>query len=836
MTDFRTGNNIPASIDRTGTTVVFASSGNLTGGNQDFSFEIFLLEPVTNTLRQLTDNGVGGGMTASVSDDGDRIAFMSRADLTGENHDQSAEIFVMNRDGSAIRQLTSATLGSSAGPVISGNGNWIVFQSSADLTAGNADNSDEIFIINWDGSGLRQLTSSAAGSSAGARISDDGSRVVFSSDADLTGGNPDGSEEIFVINADGTDLRQLTSAATGDSSAPSISGNGLKVVFHSSSDLTGGNADGSDELFIINWDGTGLKQLTNSKISLLEDGNSQYPSIDDNGTLIVFHSNQYSGFQNLDANYEIWKIKPDGTGLTALTSSAVEYGSFLPSLSGDASRVVFIALADLTSGNPDENPEVFTIKTDKTALTRHTDTIWGFTGRAALSADGRKVAFTSSGDLTGGNGDLNTELFIVDGNGSNLKQLTSTTLGDAGKTSITGDGGRISLNSSSNYTGSNSDLNDEIFVMDSDGTNITQLTNTLLSTNENPRISRNGSKIVFQSDGNMTGNNPDNSIEIFAVDPDGSGLLQLTSAATGSSENPSISDDGTIIAFQSTSDLTGGNPEGNSEIFVIRSDGSGLAQLTSSATGSSESPSLNGSGSEVAFSSSADLTGSNADGNGEIFVMGTDGTMLRQITSSTEGSSGGPAFSADGIFVIFLSSAPFFGLNPDGFVDLFRIRTDGSDLSRLTAIHFGGGSEASVNQDGSMVAFTGLGDYTGQNPDLLPEIFMVYLNLPSVLRVKNKENTLLSWDTVAGAWTYDVIRGSLDSLSIVADSVDLGPVSCLEDDSPDADTVGFEDPEIPLPGKGFFYLFRSFDGINNSGYGQSSSGLNRIPSTGDCIP
>ncbi|MBZ0159098.1 MAG: hypothetical protein K8G79_02970, partial [bacterium] len=82
---------------------------------------------------------------------------------------------------------------------------------------------------------------------------------------------------------------------------------------------------------------------------------------------------------------------------------------------------------------------------------------------------------------------------------------------------------------------------------------------------------------------------------------------------------PSINADGTRIAFLSNSDLTGGNPDGSNEIFLW-TQGSGLTQITSSTSGVSSNPSINADGTRIAFQSLSDLTGGNPDGNWEIFL------------------------------------------------------------------------------------------------------------------------------------------------------------------------------------------------------------------------
>ncbi|MCJ7821821.1 MAG: hypothetical protein MUQ26_01850, partial [Armatimonadetes bacterium] len=220
--------------------------------------------PAHSATVQLTSSADYSG-SPSVNAAGSVVAFESEADLAGGNADKSREVFVINSDGTGLQQLTTDAALSSCHPVISADGSVMVFQSMADLTGGNSDNSFEIFAINSDGTGLKQLTNTTWPSNCGHPATDgDGSLVAFASDGDLTGGNSDNSREVFSINSDGTGLRQLTSETNPAyaSWANSVSADGSAVVLESEADLAGGNSDHSWEVFWINSDGTGLRQLT----------------------------------------------------------------------------------------------------------------------------------------------------------------------------------------------------------------------------------------------------------------------------------------------------------------------------------------------------------------------------------------------------------------------------------------------------------------------------------------------------------------------------------------------------------------------------------------------
>ena len=141
------------------------------------------------------------------------IAFVSDQDGDGE-------IYVMDADGSNETNLTDAPTVGDKSPAWSPDGKRIVF------------NRDDLMIMNADGSGLTPLTDyspNLAGSSPA--WSPDGSKIAFGAvHFPEDGGVSD--LEIFVIDADGTNLTKLTDN-TDDDRAPVWSPDGSKIAYKS---------------------------------------------------------------------------------------------------------------------------------------------------------------------------------------------------------------------------------------------------------------------------------------------------------------------------------------------------------------------------------------------------------------------------------------------------------------------------------------------------------------------------------------------------------------------------------------------------------------------------
>jgi hypothetical protein len=101
---------------------------------------------------------------------------------------------------------------------------------------------------------------------------------------------------------------------------------------------------------------------------------------------------------------------------------------------------------------------------------------------------------------------------------------------------------------------------------------------------------------------------------------------------------------------------------------------------------------------------------------------------------------------------------------------------------------------------------------------------------------ESHSGTLVEWNPVEDAVSYNVIRGRCEALHESGSIIELGSVICIEARSLDQTTAGLEDLEMPSPGASFFYLveYETADGQRSS-FGSESVSKPREPSTGDCL-
>lgn len=246
----------------------------------------------------------------------------------------------------------------------------------------------------------------------------------------------------------------------------------------------------------------------------------------------------------------------------------------------------------------------------------------------------------------------NSEIYSMNAaDGSALTNLTNNAVagGDEDvEPSVSLDGSKIVF--VSNRTGGIYNL----WSMNADGTNQIHLTLNGV-TDHGPSWSPDGAKIAF------TSNQSTGAAGLWTANADGSNRTELTSVSGETIVEPSWSPDGRKIAFAS-------NRSGNYEIYVINSDGSGLAE-TYHDPGVDSHPRWSPDGSRILF-------WTNRDGHPEVYAMNPDGTGQTRITTGTA-TNDTPAWSPDGSRIVFRSSR-------DGNTEIYVMNSDGSAQTRLT--------------------------------------------------------------------------------------------------------------------------------------------------------
>jgi Tol biopolymer transport system component/DNA-binding winged helix-turn-helix (wHTH) protein len=538
-------------------------------------------------------------------------------------------------------------------PTWSPDGSRIAFTS-------NREGKNEIYVMRADGSDVKRLTF-ASSDDSGATWSPDGSKLAFTS-------NRDGNAEIYVMNSDGSNQKRLTTDGARDVH-PVWSPDGSQLVF--ASNRNNSNPYNFD-VYVMNADGSNPTRLTDDPEFDAD------PVWSPDGKHIAFTSARKGQF-------EIFVMDADGSNQRSLTTGAS------PAWSPDGSRIAFasrrggrthIYIIDpdgsneiqLTFGAANEtwpswspdgqivfesdrdgNTEIYVIKVDE--LTRLTEDVADDI-QPAWSPDGKRIAFASRRD-----GDF--EIYSMDSDGQNQRRLTRTAEDDM-QPVWSPDGRRIAFTSER-------DGRKQIYVMNADGSGARRLTNDSMGC-AFPAWSHDGRKLACSCYGAHGGS-------IDVMNADGSGRIRLTDKPD--SIEPSWSADGTKIAFASNHDV-------HYQLFAIDVSGKQTMKLTPDPPGyvgppwhDSSEPAWSPDGKHIAFRKVIDDLGANM----KIFVMNADGSHVVRVTHNPA-IDRNPAWSPDGKKIAFQSNRrgnfDIYVVNvPTEIVILSRADGEGSQDGRM---------------------------------------------------------------------------------------------------------------------------------------------------------
>lgn len=267
------GDSGEAMISRDGSRVIFTSDAtNITDNDANLVRDAFLFNNgstafalrATNSLVQRADSPTLSGDNAWVG-----FRTVTTNIVTGDTNNKP-DVYIGNQDSFVFYRASTdssgaqVTAGTVLGPVsLNQNASLIVFRASdTTLVAGDSNGYEDVFLKNRSSNATSMVSTTAGGvpgngDSSQSMISDDGSRVAFTSLAtNFAADDSNGVSDIYVkILADGSIVR-ASSAADGTpgnaaSSAPSLSSDGRYVAFLSAaSNLVPGDDNGRIDVFV----------------------------------------------------------------------------------------------------------------------------------------------------------------------------------------------------------------------------------------------------------------------------------------------------------------------------------------------------------------------------------------------------------------------------------------------------------------------------------------------------------------------------------------------------------------------------------------------------------
>ena len=601
------GSSLNPAFSTDGRFVVFVSHANNLVTNDDLApyLDVFVRDITTSNtvLVSVNTSGRGGGNadshSPSISSNGQFVAFVSAAsNLVNNDTNDAPDIFVRDLVAGTTSLVTFDSIGNtSAGnvsartrsrlasnPVISANGQWVIFESLATnlVTLQDANQLTDIFARDRQANATflvsvnADATGSGNGNSEWPGISPDGRFVVFvSTSTDLVAGVTNQSGDIYVRDLQlGTTVWASRNATNYFENGyrcfnPVISADGRFATFKASSSL---NAP----VFVIRHDlQTGVSTVLTSNSFI-----ASWPEMSTDGRFVSSESSSNVYVWDGQTGSNVWvSVNASGSGPGNGTSQCpvmtpdgqtVVFLSGASDLSANATNGVWQVYArDLTAGAT----RLVSANTDGLASSRNLDAIL-----PGITSDGRLVAFESLGnDLVSNDLNQAADAFVrdlasettelVSRRHVNAPETTGAALSTVAFNSISADGRFVLFGSFDNdfIVGDTNQLQDAYRHDLSAGTFELASVDTDGSAFQNQTVVQS----VLSADGKFAAfvvrtNIPlsVNGLNVFRRDFDGETTTLINTDTNGwhlagASTNVAMSSDGRFVAFQTLTD--GGN-------------------------------------------------------------------------------------------------------------------------------------------------------------------------------------------------------------------------------------------------------------------------------------
>lgn len=609
----------------------------------------------------------------------------------------------------------------------------------------------------------------------------------------------------------------------GNSLYPTMSADGETIVYQSSATnqlvlghFFAGDTNGVNDIFSYDVTSGAINRVSVGSGGNEANGHSTKPSISGDGGLIAYQSsasNLVIGDSNGADDIFAYDVASGLTTRVSVNSAGYQAsgGSSMPAVSGDGGTIAFVSGAsNLVTGDSNGLSDVFihdvtSGMTTRVSVSSIGEQSNGSSSAPAISDDGHLVVFESTA----------SNLVVGDSNGVSDVFVHNTTTGITVRVSV-----------------------------DSSGEQAT-------SASSAPAICASGEIIVFESTAsNLVSGDTNGKSDVFMhnTTTDATTRVSVDSSgeqANGASNAPSISADGSTVAFSSYgSDLVDGDTNGAADVFVYDIATASTTRVSIDSDGDqaearSDAPSLAEDGAVVTFHSWAtDLVEADTNGKPDVFVRDTEAETTRRVAiGTTDFASGDADISVDGNWITFVSGAT--NLVPgdsNGTSDIFAYNVATGAITLVSVDSQGyqanhGSDWPVVSSNGSVVAYqsvatnlvpgdTNDGGYAG-NGWSGTDVFMFDMASSTTTRVsvdshggqanaesyapsisadggtivyRSNATNLVSGDTNGGSdvFAYDVATGTTTRVSVSSSGQQADGVSYSPVISADGDTVVFE--------------------------------------------
>lgn len=656
-----------ARISASGGHVVFLSwATNLVPNDQNGRSDIFVKDLQTGSVNLVSTHFAGshlGCRQPVISADGRFVgyeAYTTRGVV--EMNRTRLEVYYVDRQAGTPQLVDVPTNGQDAngqteGLSLSDSGRWIGFNSLAtNLVPGDTNQGWDLFVRDMQSGMLSRPVVTSSGSQANkgsfGKISRDGTQLIFSSSStNILASDTNGVGDVFVVTIGGQNPTLVSSQGgvpgNGESYSGELSGDGQSAIFlTTATNFDPTDLNGRADLFVRALSGSSLTRLSKPGVRAMGRGSSSAPAISEDGVWVAFESSSRDiGPTPAPSGYTVYLVNLETdervTVSRGFAGDPANETSGMSDLSADGRYVVFSSFAsNLTPGDTNGREDVFYFDRVAGTLKNLTKAAAGGPSVGSngpkVSRDGSVVAFSSTAaNLVPNDANGASDCFVWNRSSNTISLVSASEAGVQGnaesmEVDIAAEGRYVAfVSSATNLLAGSTSQGRNVYRKDLQTGEVVAVSAATGSsspsffTTAQPSISADGRFVAFLGTGPGGGSSGiyvrdvQNRVTTFASQS------STGAASNGHSSDPSISDDGRLIAFSSSaSDIVVGDINGKSDVF-IRDLSSGAVRWVrnesvpeTSVSGPSKLPALTGPGAYLALVSERNLAPSvNAGGS-----------------------------------------------------------------------------------------------------------------------------------------------------------------------------------------------------------------------------
>lgn len=236
-----------------------------------------------------------------------------------------------------------------------------------------------------------------------------------------------------------------------------------------------------------------------------------------------------------------------------------------------------------------------------------------------------------------------------------------------------------------------------------------------------PSLSADGSRVAFRTAANLVGQNPDGSFEVYVYDRRTGVTRQVTSTPGGSGSSitvPMITPDGSAVIFRSGWDFFSNSPGSTFQLWEVNVATGVYRRVTSNpASTPVTDPRISGDGKFLTFLARINPTGQNPDGSLEVFRIDRVSGVQVQISNNVTVAAQFPDINSDGSRIVWGDRANYDGTNGNGGLEIWMWDAATNVVTSVTR-QTSGVVETNfprIDAAGRYVAFVSLFDFSGGN-------------------------------------------------------------------------------------------------------------------------